>query len=151
MKFTNLFATLLILIEPNALSSFKIPLPGGRSISYNTDTGVLRIKTAEEKLNVKVPARGANPKPNVMNSIQIKISKGKGYGAFATAGIAHDTFLGFYDGDIVRSKEALDVIVAERERDLQNHLRGNTKCPTNAMDYIMSLDGGVTFIDGYER
>jgi len=126
-------------------SCIVIPLPGGRSISYNSQTGVLRIQL-ESKLNPQnqvpsLPAAGTRPDQSVVESIEVRDTRisGKGFGAYATKPLKSDVFLGFYEGDLVRSRESLDEIVRRRQQ-----ARG-------AMDYIMSLDGGATFLDGYER
>ena len=69
----------------------------------------------------------------------------KGFGAFViNRPLDPYEFLGFYEGRIVRSREALDEMVAARQMDTDS-IKG-------AMEgYVMSLDGGVTFVDGYER
>jgi len=133
--------------------AFQITL-GGRSISYNGETGVLRIQLEETLLDSSliVPPLGTRPSDDVMNSIQVRDTgiEGKGFGAFATREIEKNTFLQFYEGEIIKSREALDAIITERAMMIQQSNGKNWK-GTNAMDYVMSLDGGVTFIDGFER
>jgi len=134
-------------------NAFQITL-GGRSVSYNGETGVLRIqlKDPSRAYNLVVPPLGTLPSDNVINSIQVKDTgiEGKGFGAFATREIAKNTFLQFYEGDIIKSRESLDAVITERAS-LIRQSNGKSWKETNAMDYVMSLDGGVTFIDGFER
>ncbi len=127
--------------------SFKIPLPGGRQVTFNQDTGVLRIQLAPGSA-LKVPPKGTVPSFAILDCIQVKDTgvKEKGYGAFATGSIEKDAFIGFYEGDFISSREELDSIVSDR--------RNSTEVNTNvnaAMDYVMSLDGGMSFMDGYSR
>lgn len=133
-------------------SSFQIPLPGGKSISYNVETGVLRIKLDKESSAnnnnlYKVPPRETKPLQNVINSIEVRDTgiPQKGFGAFATSKIQKGSFLGFYEGNEIVSREKLDDIIEARRKEN----KGNND--DNSMDYVMSLDGGVTFIDGYDR
>jgi hypothetical protein len=87
-----------------------------------------------------------------MNSIQVRDTKvkEKGFGAFAIREIEKHTFLGMYEGEIIRSREALDAAVNVRATTIRKS-GSDDRLKTNAMDYIMSLDGGATFIDGFER
>ena len=151
----NNAAISLFLLSINQCSPFNLPLPGGRRISYNKDTGVLRIQVAQTD-NLKVPAMGTQPKLDILKSITVKDTsiKDKGYGAFAITEIPKDSFLGFYEGRIIKSRETLDEVIAERERTLQSSkdCKGEqTQTVTNAMDYVVCLDGGVTFVDGFDR
>lgn len=147
---------LLFLSFPNSLcAAFKLTLPGGRSISYNGETGVLRIQLEEARTrnsNLVVPPIGTRPSNEVMNSIQVRDTKvkEKGFGAFAIREIEKHAFLGMYEGEIIRSREALDAAVNVRATTIRKS-GSDDRLKTNAMDYIMSLDGGATFIDGFER
>ena len=71
----------------------------------------------------------------------------RGYGAFATRPLDEATFLGWYEGAIVKGRENLD----ERIRKRQLQLDAAEQRKKGANDYVLSLDGGVTFIDGYDR
>ena len=78
--------------------------------------------------------------PKTLESIKVRDTDipNKGFGAFAIEKIEKDSFLGFYEGEIIKTREALEEIVHARKA-------------TNAMDYVMALDGGVTFVDGFKR
>jgi hypothetical protein len=148
----------IVLVESMVL---RVPLPGGRSISFNQDTGVLRINlAAPSETNVSVPPLGTEPLEQVRTSIEVKdTGTAKGFGAFCrldcgstrsgseteVVGIPSGSFLGFYSGEVVTTREELDAKIAKRRS------FGEEDAARNAMDYVMSLDGGLTFIDGYER
>jgi hypothetical protein len=52
----------------------------------------------------------------------------------------------------VKTRESLDRKLAEREEKLQQQMKNDkSRKSTNAMDYVMALDGSLTFLDGYER
>ena len=123
----------------------RIPLPGGRGISINPDTGVIRIKLASDaERKVDVPPMGTRPSDQIIDSIVVKDTGTiKGFGAFSRAEIPCDSFLGFYEGQVLTSREELDAKIAERKSAMEE--------VSNAMDYVMALDGGVTFLDGYDR
>lgn len=127
--------------------TIRIPLPGGRGISINPDTGVIRIKLASDaERKVDVPPIGTQPSDKVKDSIIVKDTGTiKGFGAFSLAKIPCDSFLGFYEGQVLTSREALDAKIAERKSTMEEEE------VSNAMAYVMALDGGVTFLDGYER
>lgn len=141
--------------------AFQIPLPGGRSINFNEKTGVLRINLEAERdrkgPTTGVPPLGTVPSDDVLKCIQVRdTGTPKGYGAFATplggqstnavvVVLPSESFLGFYQGDIITTREELDATVQQRRKKL---LSGNAD---TIMDYVMSLDGGVTFLDGYAR
>jgi len=131
--------------------SFKIPLPGGKSISYNQETGVLRIQLDKRTSCYKVPPIGTKISPDLINSIKVKHTgiPQKGYGAFATKEIRSNTFLGFYEGQVIKSREKLDEIVKGRMETNNSNYEGIESI--GAMDYVMSIDGGMTFLDGFER
>lgn len=179
MRLSPLYALFLhilskcIVIPSTTGFELKVPIPGGKSISYNHDTGVLRIQTAattatKDIPNLQIPPVGTKPLPQIINSIIVRdtgISQ-KGYGAFVVASIDNtDTdgeddggeangafipkgsFLGFYEGDVIVTREALDDVVSKRRRANSE----NGAAVGAEMDYVMSVDGGVTFIDGYIR
>ena len=155
--FQNSYINIHLLVVPIITVQamvIRIPLPGGRSISFNQDTGVLRIQTAGDIIaDMQVPDMGAIPSENVLDSITVKDTRTeKGFGAFCgeydaeakdnsnfSGQIPKKSFLGFYEGEIIRSREELDKIAKGRD------------ASSGYMDYVMSLDGGVTFMDGYER
>jgi SET domain-containing protein len=93
-----------------------------------------------------VPIEGTLIDPHILASIEVRHtgSNLKGYGAYAIADIDEDVFLGFYEGTKIESREALDAVIRERRK------KAGPKCDS-ASDYIMNVDGGVTFIDGFER
>lgn len=124
-------------------SSFEIQLPFNQRISYNTQTGVLRIGLKPKKI---VPPDGTSVDPSILLSIQVRHSGNdiKGFGAFATSDIEKDVFIGFYEGKKITSRESLECIISQRRK-------VSKKNSDNAMNYIMNVDGGYTFIDGYER
>ena len=104
---------------------------------------MLRIQLEKPSLNdanLVVPPLDTRPADSILESIEVRDTriKGKGFGSFATKNIEKNAFIGLYEGQIIKSRDVLDTIVAKRA------------CK-NAMDYVMSLDGGVTFIDGFER
>lgn len=139
-----LFRSLLILVIVDALS-FRVPLPGGRSISMS-DNGVLRINLASDSNGPKVivPPLGTVASVDIFNSIVVRDTKTKkGFGAFSTSELPSDAFLGFYEGEVITTREKLDSIISERKSTGDNI--------QNAMDYVMSLDGGLTFVDGFAR
>lgn len=116
----------LFLTTATCAQAWNLPLPGGKQISYNE--GILRIQL-EAVDTPPIPPIGSVPSGTTLNSIQVRDTRtSKGYGAFCTAPLAKDEFLGFYEGEETTSIEESD----------------NT-------EYIMSMDGGVTFLDGYTR
>lgn len=137
----SLLITIAAIFNANiVVSALQLPLPGGRSISYNGTTGVLRIQLSEPPTMPSTISSSATIDPKTLESIQIRDTKNptKGFGAFAIEKIEKDSFLGFYEGELIKTREALEETVRAR----------NTK---NAMDYVMALDGGVTFLDGFKR
>jgi len=144
---SNLLPFLLYAQLITLTSCLTIPLPGGRSISYNSKTGVLRIQLESNTAATTglprqlLPTAGTHPDPNVVQSIDVRDTgiPQKGFGAYATRPIERDVFLGFYEGDLIRSRDTLEDVVRGRGQ------------ASGAGDYVMSLDGGVTFLDGYER
>jgi len=81
----------------------------------------------------------------------------KGYGAYCRTDctIRAKTFLGFYEGDVVKTRELLDSKIEERKQRISitssSTDEGGKYRYLSVMDYVMSLDGGVTFIDGFDR
>jgi hypothetical protein len=74
----------------------------------------------------------------------------KGYGAFAKSKIEKGTYLGTFQGLRYDSMELLDEIMQER-MDKIKEMEGEEGKYLFPMDYVISLDGGKTFIDGFER
>ena len=128
--------------------TLEFSLPGGAGISFHD--GVLRIRIggdASEAEAVVIPPIGTRPPPSI---IVRDTGTVKGFGAFATAPLEKGSFVGFYEGNVVQTREMLDATLYQRARELQSDEKFN-KLPSNAMDYVMALDGGMTFLDGYER
>lgn len=147
------FGLLLLLPLTIGIASamvFRFPLPGGRSVSFNEATGVLRISLSPESNGkMQVPPLGTLPSQLVIESIFIEdTGTPKGFGAFAHSDIPAETFLGFYEGDVVTTRENLDRRISERK---SSGNENGCDVVQNAMDYVLSLDGGVTFVDGYDR
>lgn len=111
-----------------AVYSWTIPLPGGGRVQYQN--GLLRIRYQSAHDLPPMPPFYAHIDENILKSIQVRDTgcAAKGYGAFAVQPLPKHIFLGFYEG---------------QQRDSIGNLE-NT-------EYLMSLDGGATFIDGYER
>ena len=136
----------LILLMWGAISgfvvdSFEIPLPGGGRVKFESG-GVVRIRLDQDKGLVDlppIPPIGTPADPSTLSSIEIRDTGTiKGYGAFCcTPILPKHSFLGFYEGQRIESREELDKMVSSSS---------NKK----RMDYVMSIDGGYTFIDGYE-
>lgn len=115
-----------------SVRSFNIPLPGGRRIKIEAG-GVVRIQLSSEQSLPPAPPIGTLPSESAISSIGVlDTGTTKGYGAFCLKPLEKFTFLGFYDGTLVVSREALE-----------------TK--NRSMDYVMSMDGGYTFLDGFDR
>lgn len=147
--------SIILLSLFSVASAFNVPLPGGREIVYNGDTGVLRIKLEPQTLpkGTEVPPIGTLPTDEIINGIEVKhISEKKGYGAFAKEPIEAGTFLGFYEGRRFDSREKLDEAMQERMKQIEeSDLDEETKKYMFPMDYVMSIDGGMTFVDGFDR
>ena len=131
---------------------FQIPLPGGRTVSFNPDTGVLRIdlepKSPKSGGRPVFPSDGSCPSKMTVRSIEVRdTGTARGHGAFATADLPRHEFIGFYEGETIRTREELDRRLQER----QMMSGSNVGTTGGTMDYVMSLDGGVTFLDGYDR
>ena len=102
-----------------------------------------------------VPPLGTVPLEQVLDSIQVRdTGTPKGFGAFCSSDCDDESFLGFYQGETIISRTELDARITKRKistKDNDGGGGGGGGLIRNAMDYVMSLDGGVTFIDGYER
>ena len=116
-------------------SCFQIPLPGGRRVSFQD--GILRIQLDSAKNRPTIiPQPGTQPSQQTITSIAVKdTGTKKGFGAFATDTLDKHTFLGFYEGETINGRENLEVILQDKSRE----------------GYVLSLDGGATFVDGYQR
>jgi hypothetical protein len=88
---------------------------------------------------------------DILNNIEIEHTgiAEKGYGAFAKGTIASHSFLGFYQGRRYPSKEKLDEVMTERVQQIQE--MGDEGKHIYPMDYVISQDGGTTWIDGFDR
>ena len=124
--------------------AFTIPLPGGRSISLDEGTGVLRIQLEDASTLPTVPPSGTLAQPSTLDSIQVRdTGTSKNFGAFCiTQPLVKETFLGFYEGTLITIKKSSSS--SSSEDNIAELVETNT-------DYVMSLDGGITFMDGYER
>lgn len=137
----SILARYLFLLAALFTTAFcwEIPLPGGRRIQLDSG-GVLRIQLQNQDLLPPLPAKGALPDPSVLKSIRIcDTGTKKGYGAFwkGSQDLDQGTFLGVYEGDRFDSREALEASLAQRQ--------------LSSMDYALSVDGGATFLDGFQR
>ena len=125
-------------------NGWNIPLPGGGRIQLD-DGGILRIQldaTQKKQLSsVIIPPSDTKISPTILDCIEVRDTKTiKGYGAYCVnRPIPKHAFLGFYEGTVINSRDELD--------SKRRHCDGDN----NYMDYIMSVDGGATFIDGYDR
>lgn len=128
------FAVLLVCLVSYQCLAWTIPLPGGGKISFESD-GLLRIQTQSQPAELDELAAGLTSKseidPTIGSCIIVKdTGTAKGYGAYwnGEKTLPKHTFLGFYQGTLRSSLEGL----------------ANT-------EYIMTLDGGKSYVDGYER
>ena len=109
--------------------AWNLPLPGGGRVAY--EGGLLRIRTQGTQDLPSMPEAGAQIGTDILAAIEVRDTKtAKGFGAYCTGteGLPMHSFLGFYQGIQRDSLENLE----------------NT-------EYIMTLDGGATYLDGYER
>ena len=152
---TPCLVCLLLLLLQWKVPAFELNLPGGRSISYSSSTGVLRINLSQPKTGKPIPSApplDARPSEQTMQSIEVRdTGTDRGYGAFATKPLNEATFLGWYEGTIVKGRKNLDERINARKRQLQLDAAEQQDGQDGANDYVLSLDGGVTFIDGYDR
>lgn len=127
----KLLVPLVALLAPS--HCFNLPLPGGKRIRFE-EGGIIRIQYETDVSTLpQMPELGTLVSPAVLQSMEIRDTETvKGFGVYCTKPLEKHTFLGFYEGTLVKSREELD----------------KKKTP---MDYVMSTDGGATFLDGYER
>mmetsp|Transcript_12268 Transcript_12268/g.33732 ORF Transcript_12268/g.33732 Transcript_12268/m.33732 type:complete len:205 (-) Transcript_12268:152-766(-) len=129
-----IFAASLLSLH-NPAQAWQIPLPGGGRIRLD-NSGVLRIQLQDQEGLPPFPAMGSTADDATLQSLDVRdTGTPKGFGVFATTTIAQHAFLGFYPGNRITSREKLDEMVAS----------GATN-----MDYVIGVDGGQTFLDGYE-
>ena len=129
----------LLMSALSLAQAWNIPLPGGGKVQLDQG-GVVRIRLSSDQ-NLVLPPM---PPPDtavdktVLDSIEVKdTGTEKGFGAFCKSRpIDKDTFLGFYEGISYNSRE-----------DLEKSLDADD----SSMDYVMSTDGGATFLDGRLR
>mmetsp|Transcript_28043 Transcript_28043/g.31033 ORF Transcript_28043/g.31033 Transcript_28043/m.31033 type:complete len:204 (+) Transcript_28043:96-707(+) len=127
----RLFLLFLILVE---ILAWNIPLPNGGRISYNN--GVLRIGLEDMSILPKMPSPKETISSTILEAIEIRdTGTVKGFGAFCTSPIDRNEFLGFYEGE---------KILLNLDYDADNTYIYNG-------EYIVALDGGKTFLDGYNR
>ena len=125
------------------VDAWKFTLPGLGKVSYSED-GVLRISAAprtpptnnvadSSMTNTMPEIPPPSAKCRVMDRIEVRdTGTVKGYGAFCChEPIPKHEFLGFYEGILRENVDGAD--------------------PTDRGDYLMTLDGGATVLDGYER
>eukprot|EP00977_Amphora_coffeiformis_P014890 scaffold4244_cov167-Amphora_coffeaeformis.AAC.3 len=118
---------MLAFISISPALAWNLPLPGGGRIAY--EGGLLRIRGQSAKDLPYMPHAEATIDPLVLGTIEIRDTKTiKGFGAYAKKELPKHTFLGFYEGT---------------PRTVLEGLENN--------EYIISLDGGATYLDGYER
>lgn len=135
--FHQLPLTMLLLLLCIALlqvsHSFIIPLPGGKRIRFE-EGGIIRIQYDDEISDLPpMPSKGTNVLSKVFESTKVQdTGTVKGFGVYCTKPLDPYMFLGFYEGRVISSREELDQ-------------------QTTRNEYVMSLDGGQTFLDGYER
>ena len=130
------------------MSAWQLNLPGGGRVQYND--GVLRIRTPQAESSILPDAllqiaSDAKPTPETLASI-VNRDTGtiKGNGAFCVQPLSQHTFLGFYQGKRVTTNTMDDNGPNETNKTRQF----GQSLPN---EYIMALDGGVTFLDGQER
>ncbi len=123
-------------------------LPGGGRLSYRD--GLLRIQpppteTPSGTATFEVP--WDKLKPQI--AIEHKLSPGKGYGAFYAGEepLPEGSFLGLYEGQLVKSRETLDALHDSRKRELL--AKGSDEDAQKVGDYVLSIDGGLHFLDGF--
>lgn len=127
--------------------------------------GVLRIRLDDARDLPLPPPLGTPVSNELLASVDVRDTNTiKGFGAFATNTIPKHTFLGFYEGQIVKTRSELDRLYSERFQESSSSVeinppsipKGRTKSNMIGskgveLEYVISLDGGVTFLDGYER
>ena len=116
--------------------AWTIPLPGGSRVSFND--GILRIG---QPLPLEIPPADATISESILQRIKVRDTGHplKGFGAFCVnEPIPQHSFLGFYP-DTTKIVRDLDRPALEEP------------LVDNGGDYLLAIDGGMTFLDGYER
>lgn len=136
-------------------------LPGGSRVSYRD--GLLRIQppvpTEPSSSSSGIPQTFEVPWDEALTrkgkddqgiEIEHRETSSKGFGAFYadTEPLRGGSFLGFYEGRLVTSRESLDRLHALRKKDLRS--AGLEDDANKVGDYVLSLDGGVHFLDGFD-
>ena len=130
-------------------------LPGGSRVSYRD--GLLRIQPPKEASSAAAIPNFEVPWDQVLSNkigtgiaIDHRKTPSKGYGAFYAGSdtLPEGTFLGFYEGELVKSRESLDMLHEQRRENLRN--TGLEEEAQKVGDYVLSLDGGVHFLDGFD-
>ncbi len=126
-KLMPMVSSIIIIWLLDRAFSWSIPFPGGGKVSFQD--GILRIQTRAAP-NATIPPPGSCASSQTLHSIEIRdTGTVKGYGAYCISDLPQCTFLGFYPDDCVIT-------------DLKE---------SASSDYVLSLDGGATFLDGYAR
>lgn len=105
--------------------------PSQAGVALPFKTACCEFRTASDEGLPAMPAADTTVDPTVLAAIAIRdTGTAKCFGAYCVAddGSAKHTFLGFYEGQRRTTLEGLD-----------------------STEYIMTLDGGATYLDGYER
>jgi len=101
---------------------------------------------------VPIPVPTTPGEPGIAIDIEHRTTASKGYGAFVGGGGAPSlpggSFLGIYEGTLVSSRDDLDRLHARRAKDLLD--AGLEEDARKVGDYVMALDGGVHFLDGFD-
>ncbi len=120
-------------------------LPGGGRLSYRD--GLLRIQSSETKTSAfEIPWDNSNPEIAIEN----KQTPERGFGAFFCGKdpLPEGSFLGLYEGTLIRSRESLDALHTSRKKELLK--AGFENDASKVSDYVLSLDGGLHFLDGFD-
>lgn len=130
---------LVILLPATAAAAWQL---GGISLDGN---GVLRIRPPRPLQpdggdeGIAVPPAGTAASGAVLDCVEVRDTGNpkKGFGAFCVRRpIPKHAFLGFYPGKkVVRDLDRI----------------GEPIAADNPGEYLLSLDGGLTFLDGHER
>ena len=145
---------LQLLVAVVVVNALNIPLPGGGRIKLD-DGGILRIQLDQDKIqqeaSIDVPPVGSKISQSIVSCIEVRDTRtSKGYGAYCIKNpIPKHSFLGYYEGNAIKSRDELDKLRKQSTSRSGSSDDGGSNA-NNYMDYVMSIDGGVTFIDGYE-
>ena len=125
-------------------SAWTLPFPGGRQVSYRD--GIIRIQLENQANLPTIPPLGTSCSEQVLNCIELKDTKTpKGWGAFCCdAPIPKHAFLGFYEGTLMDLSDP-------SSREIDKAILSLDQIPKHKSGYVLSLDGGETFLDGYDR